>query len=40
MPRNMVVRTIPADSGCRDIDEMALPTTRPIPMPGPMAAPP
>ena len=40
MPRNMVVRTMPADSGWRAIDEMALPTTRPMPMPGPMAAPP
>src|SRR4051794_20876757 len=40
MPRNMVVRTMPADSGWRAIAEMALPTTRPMPIPGPMAAPP
>src|SRR5262245_37293014 len=40
MPRNIVVRTVPADSGWRAIAVMALPTTRPMPMPGPMAAPP
>src|SRR5436305_7531265 len=40
MPRNIVVRATPAASGWRDIAVMALPTTRPIPMPGPMAAPP
>src|SRR4051812_6757851 len=40
IPRNIVVRTVPADSGWRAIAVMALPTTRPIPMPGPMAAPP
>ena len=40
MPRNMVVRTMPAASGWRAIAVMALPTTMPMPMPGPMAAPP
>src|SRR5919197_6492556 len=40
MPRNMVVRTMPAASGCRAMAVMALPTTSPMPMPGPMAAPP
>src|SRR5256885_9361011 len=40
VPRNIVVRTMPADSGCRAMAVMALPTTRPMPMPGPMAAPP
>src|SRR5438874_8089754 len=40
MPRNIVVRTMPADSGCRAMAVMALPTTMPIPIPGPMAAPP
>jgi hypothetical protein len=40
IPRNIVVRTVPADSGWRAIAVIALPTTRPMPMPGPMAAPP
>ena len=40
IPRNIVVRTVPADSGWRAIAVMALPTTMPMPMPGPMAAPP
>ena len=40
MPRNMVVRTMPAASGWRAMAVMALPTTMPMPMPGPMAAPP
>src|SRR5581483_5119657 len=38
MPRNMVVRTVPSISGCRAIAWMALPTIRPMPTPGPMAA--
>ena len=38
MPRNMVVRTMPAASGWRAMAVMALPTTMPMPMPGPMAA--
>ena len=38
MPRNIVVRTMPAASGWRAIAVMALPTTMPMPMPGPMAA--
>src|SRR5262245_23333279 len=40
MPRNIVVRTVPAASGWRAIAVMAFPTTSPMPMPGPMAAPP
>src|SRR6476661_6313988 len=40
MPRNIVVRTVPADSGWRAIAVMALATTRPMPIPGPIAAPP
>src|SRR5262245_54226073 len=40
MPRNIVVRTVPADSGCLAMAVMAFPTTIPMPMPGPMAAPP
>src|SRR5204863_5405584 len=38
MPRNIVVRAIPAASGWRAIAVMALPTTMPMPMPGPTAA--
>jgi hypothetical protein len=38
IPKNIVVRTMPADSGCRAMDEIALPTTVPIPIPGPIAA--
>src|SRR5450631_1070130 len=38
MPRNMVVRTMPADSGWRAMAVMALPTTMPMPIPGPIAA--
>jgi hypothetical protein len=38
IPKNIVVRTIPADSGCLAMDEIALPTTVPIPTPGPIAA--
>src|SRR5436309_13928175 len=34
----MVVRIVPCISGWRAIAWMALPTTRPMPMPGPMAA--
>ncbi len=40
IPRNIVVRTMPAASGWRAMAVMALPTTIPMPMPGPMAAPP
>ena len=40
MPKNIVVRTMPADSGWRAMAVMALPTTMPMPMPGPIAAPP
>ena len=40
MPRNIVVRTMPADLGLARHRLIALPTTRPMPMPGPMAAPP
>jgi hypothetical protein len=40
MPRNMVVRTMPAASGWRAMAVLALPTTMPMPMPGPMAGPP
>src|SRR5437764_7880357 len=34
----MVVRIVPCISGWRAIAWIALPTTRPMPMPGPMAA--
>ena len=38
MPRNIVVRTRPAISGWRAIACTELPTMRPMPTPGPMAA--
>src|ERR671919_211440 len=37
IPRNIVVRTIPAASGCRAMASTAFPTRYPMPMPGPMA---
>src|SRR5919108_274248 len=38
IPRNIVVRTMPAASGWRAMASMARPTTSPMPIPGPMAA--
>lgn len=38
MPKNIVVRTMPAASGCRAIAVIAFPMTYPIPMAGPIAA--
>src|SRR6185436_20943874 len=38
MPRNMVVRTMPAASGWRAMAWTDWPTRTPMPMPGPMAA--
>ena len=37
-PMNMLVRSAPATSGWRAVPSCVLPTTMPMPMPGPIAA--